>query len=542
MNPTPVFHVRVVSRNTKAVNYQHHSGSTEVDFRGTDLVPEARGKAKVESRTGRVQIEAEFQNLLNPKTLGPEYLTYVLWGITPEGRTANLGEVLPKPDGKLNLTVSTDLQAFGLILTAEPYFAVTRPSNEVVAENVIRPNTKGWEVPIDAKYDLLERGDYTVNLPPEQLPSATADARTPLNLLQAENAVAMARAAQADKYAPEAFARAEDFLRRAKDYYRRKQSDKAIGTVARGAAQSAEEARVLALKRRQQEWEEAQRREIENRARQAQEQAQQAQEQAQKEAEQRAAAEEARRLAEQERERAEQAKAEAERERLQAEAAKSAAVAQQQAAEQQAEQARLQAQRAEQEREDTRNRLTQQLSQVLQTRESARGLIVSMPDVLFDTGKSSLKPGARERLAKVAGILLAYPGLKVQVEGHTDSTGTAEFNQKLSENRAEAVRTFLMSQGVSPDSITAQGFGQENPVATNSTAAGRQLNRRVDIVVNGAAIATTQTSTGTTTTNTRTDENRTVPASTMKEGTAPEGTTITPATPPPSTGNSAPPE
>src|SRR5437016_904205 len=410
MDHTPVFRVKVLSRTTKAVNYRHHSGATSLDFRGTDLMPEASGHAKVESRTGRIEINADFEHLRPSRNLAPEYLTYVLWAITPEGRPVSLGEIVPE-DGKSSVRVSTDLQAFGLIVTAEPYFSVTRPSDMVVLENVVKQNTKGWEQPIDAKFDVLERGQYTVDITAAKLPSSTADPKTPNDLLQARNAVAIAQAEGADHYAADTMRKAEDFLARAEDYLRRKQGSKAISTVARGAAQSAEDARVLTLQRRQQEQEDAERTAMRE--------------------------------------------------------------------------------RAEQEREQTRARLLQQLNQVLQTRESARGLIVDMPDVLFDTGKYTLKPGARERLAKVAGILMAYPDLKVQVEGHTDNVGGMDFNQQLSEKRAAAVRDFLVQQGVKSTDIQSRGFGMDQPVATNATATGRQLNRRVDLVVTGQAIGTT---------------------------------------------------
>jgi len=467
MQQTPVYRVQVVARTTQAVNYRHHSGGTEIGFRGTDIMQEAKGKARVESRTGRIEIDAQFEHLRKPQMFGPEYLTYVLWAITPEGRAVNLGEAMPNDDGKSSIEVSTDLQAFGLIVTAEPYFAVTRPSNEVVLENEVKSDTKGWEMPIDAKFDLLERGSYRVELHGQQLPSVTADPKMPVDLLEAMNAVAIARAQQADQYAPEPLQKAEDFLARAQDYYQRKQGDKAIGTVARGAVQSAEDARVLAIRTREQREQEAQRQAM-------QQQTAAAQAQADQEAQQR-------QQAEQDRQKAEQAKAEADQARQQAEQAQATAEAQQQAAEAQAHQ-------AEQDKEQTRQRLMQQLNQVLETRETARGLIVNMPDVLFDTGKYTLKPGARERLAKVAGILQAYPGLTVQVEGYTDSTGTPEFNQQLSEQRASSVRDYLVQQGVSTNSITSQGFGETQPVASNSTAAGRQLNRRVDMVVTGTSI------------------------------------------------------
>jgi outer membrane protein OmpA-like peptidoglycan-associated protein len=499
-NAPPTFHVTVVSRSVNAVNYRHHSGSTSLDFLGTDLMPQAKGHANVESRTGRMQVAAKFEHLRKPETIGPEFLTYVLWAITPEGRPMNLGEITPNDDGKSELTVSTDLQAFGMIVTAEPYFAVTRPSNEVVLQNEIKPNTKGWELPISAKYELLERGGNTLNLNPSQLPSSESDPKTPNDLLQARNAVAIAKAAGAERYAPDALNKAQDFLNRGEDYLRRKQGSKAIGTVARGAVQSAEDARLLSVRRAQQEQLEAQRLAEQQRTAEAQQRAQTAQQQAQLETQQRQLAEQERARAQEDLRAAQQAREQAEQERQRAETARQAAFAQQQAAETQAQQAQLAAQRAEQEKEQTRQQLLQQLNQVMQTRESARGLIVNMPDVLFDTGKYTLKAGARERLARVAGILQAYPGLRVQIEGHTDSTGTPEFNQRLSEQRAQAVQQFLQTQGVNRDLVTAQGFGQTAPVASNTTAEGRQLNRRVDLVVSGEAITgKTITTTNTTT-------------------------------------------
>jgi len=210
-------------------------------------------------------------------------------------------------------------------------------------------------------------------------------------------------------------------------------------------------------------------------------------------------AEQARQQAEQARQDALEAARQAAEQRQQAELARQQALAQQQQLAQQAEQARQQAQQAEQARlaaerqaQETRDRLMQQLNSVLQTRNTARGLIVNMNDVLFDLNKATLKPGARLSLAKVAGILMAYPDLKVQVEGFTDSTGTEEYNQQLSEERARTVRTFLTAQGVPQDNITSQGYGESEPIATNDTAAGRQLNRRVELVVSGNAIGQNQ--------------------------------------------------
>ena len=488
MEKTPVYRVQVVGRTTRALNYRHRD-TTNIEFQGTKLDPNGKGKAKVQSRTGRLRVEVEMENLPKPSIYGPEYLTYVLWAITPEGRASNLGEIVPK-DGKAELTVTTDLQAFGLILTAEPYFAVTIPSDQVIMENLIKSGTKGWEQPIETKFDVLQRGEYTVDVKASDLASQTADEKMPTDLKEAINAVAIAKAAGAQKYAADSLAKAEDFLARAQDYYRRKQGDKAIGTVARGAVQSAEDSRLLTIRRKQEEQkiEQQRRTELAEQQRQAAEQQRQAAEQ------QREAAIQLQQQAETDRERAEEARRQAEQAQKEAEQARADALAQKQAAQAESEKARQDAQRAEQDKEQTRARLMQQLNQVLETRESARGLIVSMPDVLFDFNKYTLKTEARERLAKVSGILMAYPGLNVKVEGHTDNIGSEEYNQRLSDQRAETVRGFMVSQGVSPDIITAQGFGKSQPVASNDSAAGRSKNRRVELVVNGSAIGNQGTS------------------------------------------------
>ena len=180
----PVFRVNVLARTTKAVNYRHRGGSTTVDFRGTELMPQVGGRAKVDGKVGRLAINAELTRLEPARRFGGQYLTYVLWAITPEGRAVNLGEILPGESGKSKIDVTTDLQAFGLIVTAEPYYSVTHPSNEIVAENIIREGeTKGFEQPIDTKFDVLEGGQYTIDVPADRLPATEADPRVPLDLL-----------------------------------------------------------------------------------------------------------------------------------------------------------------------------------------------------------------------------------------------------------------------------------------------------------------------------------------------------------------------
>jgi outer membrane protein OmpA-like peptidoglycan-associated protein len=484
----PVFRVNVFARTTKAVNYRHRGGSTIVDFRGTDLMPAVGGHAKVDGKAGRLAIGAELTHLQPASGFGGQYLTYVLWAITPEGRAVNLGEILPSEGGKSKIDVTTDLQAFGLIVTAEPYYAVIRPSNKVVAENILRQETKGFEEPIDAKFDVLEGSQYTIDVPADQLPATQAGPNAPLDLLEARNAVAIAKAAGAQHYAADSLAKAEDMLQRAEDYLQRKQGRTPIGTAARGASQMAEDARVLTLRRKEQERLDAERRaheeaqaKAEADAETARQNAQQAQAQSDEDARRRAQAEAANAEAQQRQAAAlvaqQQAQAEADAARLATQDAQRQTAL--------AEQAR---QQAEQQKEEMRARLLAQLNQVLQTKDTARGLIVSMPDVLFDFNKYTLKAEARERLARISGIVLAYPDLRLNIEGYTDSIGSDEYNQILSEKRAATVRDYLVGSGVSINNVVAQGFGKTDPVADNSTAAGRKLNRRVDMVVSGDVI------------------------------------------------------
>ncbi len=506
---TPVFRVNVFARTTKAVNYRHRGGSTTVDFRGTELMPEVGGHAKVDGKVGRLAISAELTHLQPARKFGGQYLTYVLWAITPEGRAVNLGEVLPGDSGKSKLDVTTDLQAFGLIVTAEPYYSVTHPSNEVVAENILRQQTKGFEEPIDTRFDVLEGGQYIIDVPAEQLPATQADRNVPLDLLEARNAVAIAKAAGAEQYAAPSLAKAVEMLERAEDYLRRKQGRTPIGTAARGASQMAEDARVLTLRRKEQDRLAAERRATQEaqekaeadakaareRAIQAQERATQAQAQSDEDARRRAEAERAQAEA-QERQAAalaaqQQAQAQAEASRQAAEDSERQKEEAQRAT-QEAERATREADRARQEavqqKEEMRARLLTQLNQVLQTRDTVRGLVVNMPDVLFDFNKYTLKPAARERLARVSGIVLAYPDLKLEIEGHTDSIGSEEYNQALSEKRAATVRDYLVSSGVSITNVVARGMGKSDPVADNGTAAGRKMNRRVEMIVSGDVI------------------------------------------------------
>jgi outer membrane protein OmpA-like peptidoglycan-associated protein len=511
--PLTVFKVDVVAKTAKAINYRHRSGATKVDFKGTANMPEAKGEAKVESKQGYIEVEVEFRNLRPANSHGPEYLTYVLWAVTPEGRAANLGEILRNgTSGKLNVT--SELQAFGLIVTAEPYFAVSQPSDVIVMENVVRADTVGKVDEIDAKFELLQRGQYAALAAPKTV----IEAKVPLELYEARNALHIARATGAEKYAAETFKKSADLLAQAEGYQDRRAGNKPVSMIAREAVQTAEDARVLTVRRQEEERLNNERaaaaaREASARA-EAESEAQRARESAQRaamERERRALAESARTAAEADRAAAELAKREAEAASLTATKLTAEANAARQAAEKakaEAEAARLAAmaeaenarlataeanrlrKNAEDEKTALRKQLLDQFNLILETRDSARGLIVNMADVLFDFGKFTLRPEAREKLAKVSGIVLAHPGLRLEVEGHTDSIGSDEFNQKLSESRAGGVREYLLSQGLSADHVLARGFGKTQPVAPNDTNANRQKNRRVEMVISGEIIGT----------------------------------------------------
>jgi len=479
------YKVQVVDRTLPAINYFHRSGDTKIAFVGTPLLPKAKGEAKVEAHNGRTSIEAEFEDLSPANGFGEEYLTYVLWAITPEGRPVNLGEVLPSGKGKNHITVSTNLQTFGLMVTAEPYFAVTMPSDLVVVQNIATTKTSGIIEPVTAHYTLLPRGAYAETGGRHTvLHPITRKEETPLEVYEAENAVMIAEAAGAGKYAPDAIAAARRDLDNAQKLAEKKHDDKQSITYAREAVQAAEDARIMTIRKMKAEDEEAQRA-ARAQAEQNAEEAQQRAEQARQQSEQAQLAQ--KQAAQAQQEAAQRAQAEAAR-RAQAEAAAAAAQAEAQRAQQARQDAEQRAQQLAQQEQQARERLRSQLSAVLETRETARGLIMEMPDVLFDFNKYTLKPTAREKLAKVSGILLAHPDLKVQVEGHTDSIGSEEYNQKLSEERAGSVKDYLVSQNVHDNNVTAEGFGKNDPIADNSTAAGRAKNRRVELVVSGASI------------------------------------------------------
>jgi outer membrane protein OmpA-like peptidoglycan-associated protein len=513
--PALTLTVNVVERTTKAINYRHRGGATTIDFKGTPLLAKARGEAKVESKQGYIEIEVEFDDLQSARKFGPEYLTYVMWAITPEGRATNLGEVILNGT-KSKLNVTTELQAFGLVVTAEPYFAVSQPSDLVVMENSIRSDTLGRVEEISTRYELVQKGEYVLNAPSEELVPIPADKDTPLDLNEAHNAIRIARWAHADKDASESFEKAEKLLKEAEAYKARKAGAKPVSMTAREAAQTAEDARLIALKRQEEDRLAAERESAANREAEAKAQAEHARQRSEQEARLRTQAELEQRLEAERRARAEAERAAAEAQAAaalaQAEAARERGLKDQAAADQArqeraaaqamaeaerlrasqeqaaAERAREAAARAEREKAELKASLIEQLNLILDTRETERGLVVNISDVLFDSGQYTLKPTAREKLARLSGIVLTHPGLRLEAEGHTDSVGSDEFNQQLSEKRAMAVRDFLAEQGLPNTSLGAHGFGKTMPVAPNDTAAGRQRNRRVELIVAGDVI------------------------------------------------------
>ena len=422
----PLYRVTIEQSSAKAINYRYLKSSTKVDFKGTALAPTASGMAKVTSEATTTDIIAKFKGLPAASQFGTEYLTYVLWAISPEGRASNLGEILLK-NGKGKVKVTEPLQSFGLVVTAEPYFAVTQPSNVVVLENAMRPGTEGKVELIDAKFDLLKRGTYHMDASPAQ--AMALDKKTPFEVYEARNAVAIALAEGAQTYAPEPFAKAQSQLALSESP---KGNKKELAMAARESVQSAEDARLIAVKRQETE-----------------------------------ALDQERKLAQAKIDEAKTAAEQAQKEAALAAGASQAVIA---------------------ENSGLRDQLREQLNAVIQTRASARGLIVNMSGMTFKTGQATLLPAGREKLAKIAGLILAHPGLKLAVEGYTDSTGSDQVNQKLSEKRAESARDFLVAQGVSQEAIVSRGLGKASPIASNATVEGRQNNRRVELVVSGAGI------------------------------------------------------
>jgi outer membrane protein OmpA-like peptidoglycan-associated protein len=494
-------------RTTLAVRYVENKKTT-VNLTGTSLAPRVLGKADIEYKKNDARIKLKVENLDSPQTYGIFYTTYVVWAVTPEGQADNLIEL---PSGyTAELQARTSAQTFGIIITAEPHSEVKRPSQKVVAETTLPKNATAGVQTTQAEYradrsNLYESSDNDV---------LKADYTTPRLVLGARRSLDIARKAGAKEFAADEWKQAEAKLNTLEQIWPRNLKDEnKFSGLARDVMRLAQVARDLATEREEQARIENERQERLRRLAEAKAEAEKAQadaertrleaERAKAEAERaKLEAERAERAAADERARreasareAEAARARIESERLKAESERRAAEdaarraeADRAAARADAERAQRMAEDAKRERDAALQKLYVSLSEILDTKRETRGFIVNLGDVLFDTGKATLKPAAREKLSKLAGILLAYPGtLLLEIEGHTDSVGSDQLNNKLSQDRAGAVSSYLVSSGVKSEKIKAvRGFGKSKPIATNDTAAGRQQNRRVEVVIEDA--------------------------------------------------------
>lgn len=487
--PAPIFSVNVVERTVKAVDYRYRSIPTPVDFRGTVLMPEAKGMAMVESHKGTTEINANLEKLRLPQQYGREYLTYVLWAITPEGRPHNLGELVPDHSNNAHIHATTDLQAFALIVTAEPYSAVRQPSDVVVLENQVRPDTEGKIETVNAKYELMPRGQYTYNqtsgLSGELagLPKVSQrEYETLTELYQAENAVGIAVAAGAQQYAEDTLARAQQLLRQAQQMHTARRESNRVIEIARQAAQTAEDARLIAMQRKNQSGlAEAQADAAKARQETAAAQAAAAQAQAQADEQVRqakiqtdAAVQRANELQQQvdsERQTALRAQRDANTARTRQEELPAAPPPPLQAGAQ-----------ADAPRQSTlRVRMLNDLGNLLPTTDTPRGLVVTLRD--SDFSGDALRPAAADKLARVSAIVGRQPGLTVRVEGYSDTAA----RQSAAELRADMVSRALARDGVT-NPISAVGLGDSRPLGPPG-----EENSRVEIVISGAPIGSVPT-------------------------------------------------
>jgi outer membrane protein OmpA-like peptidoglycan-associated protein len=471
----PIFNVTVVERSVKAINYEYRAGPTKIDFRGTVLLPQGKGEASVDSRRGRTEIEAKFENMTAPARYGREYLTYTLWAITPEGAARNLGEIVPNGSDKASLHVTTDLQAFGLIVTAEPYSAAHQPSDVVVLENEVRADTVGQIQPIEVKYELMPRGHYTLQLGENLQPAAANTAKVSmdkyealLEVYEAQNAIGIARAAGAKKYAASTLEKAQTLLNEAQRLQASKSASSTIVQEAREASETAEDARVIAERRGEEEKLAAARQEAAQ-AHEAQAQALAALQTAKAEADAQRAQAESKRVA------LEKAQADAADARRQAEQAQAEAEAARMAAQASASQTQQ-----SNEKIALRTQLFEQLKTVLPTLDTPRGLVVTVADSAFKGPE--LREEMADQVVRLAAIVKAHPELRVDVQGYADGANS----ETISSMRAEAVGRILLSQGL--DAIAARGLGDSRPLVPNSSPANRAQNRRVEIVISGQSI------------------------------------------------------
>lgn len=495
--------VKPVTEGDTALAISYPEGPTlGVKFKGTYRLAKASGEAKVERKRGMTEIEIELDEMKPATYFGGDYSTYVLWVISPEGQVDNVGEFILRGN-RSKLNVSTPQQTFGLFITAEPHFLVRTPSRFVVLENTRPANNLTSQIlkTSTIKYRGYD-GTYTFRREtlagePEEKGETRSDVR------QAIVAVKLAERAGAKQYAGDELAKARVALEKTLEASEANVDPKQLMVFGHETVRLAVDAETKAQERSFQAALDSERKTradeisgLKTSIEQAQSEADRAKllaEQKQLEANiEKAArdsalarAEESARMAADEARRREEAERKAaalnqEKQAAEALAAQSAA---------KATQSQEEAERIRRERDEARERMRSALSVVVETRETARGLVVNLPDILFDVDKATLKPQAREVLSKVCGILSVAGGYNLSIEGHTDSTGGDEHNQKLSERRAQSVYDYLGGCGMTTTAMASKGFGETQPMADNNTNEGRQKNRRVEIVIADAATA-----------------------------------------------------
>ncbi len=467
-----LYELRLSGIDVPVFRYTWTEGTIKLAMAGTDLARNANGEVRVRSRVNFNELDLRVKGLPTPQSLGPEYLTYVVWAISTAGIGSNLGELaLERGEGRLR--AQTELQSFGLLITAEPYYATAIPSDTIVLQNAPAPDEKRTPTQSTVSARMMPRGQYRVGAESGEVKPITFEPGVPLDIYQARNALAIARRTRMNQFVDTAFQQATDLVGRAEEMYHGGDPRSATAT-AREAVQVVGDGVRISLERQETLRNDLLQRAAADRVRRATNTAEDADRRMREALQMQATAEATARDANLQRQRAE------EEMRL--------AIEERRRAQQDALEARAVAQKLVQEQHQLRELLVQRLNQVLETADTERGLVVQLSDILFDPGKFTLKLDTRILLARVAGILSWAPGIQVQVEGHTDNTGDAGRNQLLSEQRAAAVANFLVEQGLPPSNLSSVGYGESRPIEANTTRAGRDRNRRVELVLSGEMI------------------------------------------------------
>ncbi len=516
--------LRAAETQLSAVQFPERS-SVGLKLIPTQRVSSAEGKANVKFRDGQARVEIDYKRLPPAILFGGDVTSYVAWAVPRDGQAENLGELIVR-DANGSAEYRTGLKEFALLVTAEAYPMVLSPSDLIIFSSAAPPAAKASSIPFTLT--TLRHGAKRTN---EQIGGMSYASDQPVDLVQAQAVLQQAEQIGAETYNPDALrdskialAQATNLFRANKtrdgvDYARRslalsstairdterKLADKAAADAAAARAaqlqtaqQQAAAAQAQALDAReqallareqlaksQQQLADAQQQaaSLQQQASQAQQDATAAQQRAEAAGLSAEAAESARREADEARARADTLVAQAQGARADAERASADLQAQKNELESKVTQTEAENARLRRERDDLTGQLNTALSSVAQITQTARGIVVNLPDILFDTNKATLKPNAQIAMGKLAGIVSVFPNINLRVEGHTDSTGTDAINDRLSRDRAQSVVSFLQSQGVAGSRMTSEGYGSKMPIADNATVEGRAKNRRVEIIL-----------------------------------------------------------